>query len=131
MSLQTLPPSGAGAISQWTGDGTGGSVNEITINDSSGITCGASAQEELFTQSGTLAAPFICAVGVSARAMTGSGAPQHLNLAVARSGTTYLSPGKAVGTAFGFSQYIWQSDPSSGANWTSLASLQIGVESET
>jgi len=129
MSLETLPPNGQGATSQWTGDATGNSVNEVVLNDSSGISSDTADQIELFTQPGTSVAPFIAAVAVTARAMTASGAPQNIGLLLRSGGVTGSSPAEALANSFGFHQYIWTTDPATGNPFASLSTVQTGIES--
>ncbi|MEJ0015728.1 MAG: hypothetical protein WDN25_04030 [Acetobacteraceae bacterium] len=129
LALYTVPPSGAGATSDWDGASDGSTVNEITMNQSSGISTAVADEVALFSQAGTLVSPFIVDVAVSASAMTSPGNPQNLAMALRRSGTTYFGGDQPVDTAFGNIQTGWAIDPSTAAPWTSLSGLQIGVKS--
>ncbi len=131
MSLQTLPPTGAGATSQWAGDANGDTVNAIDLNDSAGITSSTANQVELFTQAGTLTAPYVAAIVVSARAMTGATSPQNLSLVVHQSGTNYASPEQPLAGYFGAHQYVWNNDPSTGQPFANVTTMQTGVQSLT
>jgi len=131
MSLQTLPPTGAGATSAWVGDANGDTVNLVSFNDGAGITSASAGEIELFTQGGTYTAPYIAGIVVSARAMTGSSAPQNMSLLLNQGGTTYASPALALGGYFAAYQYVWQSDPSTGAPFAVISSMQTGIESLT
>jgi hypothetical protein len=129
LSLQTLAPTGAGATSTWSGDSNGDTVNEMVVNDGSGITTSSAGQYELFTQAGTLSAPFVVAVIVSARAMTSPGQPQNIKMVLNKSGTSYTSSTIAVSDSYQNNQYVWTTDPSTGLAWTSISGVQIGIES--
>lgn len=131
--LFTVPVSGAGATSSWTG--TYANIDEIVYSDADFINSGTANQVSTFAVTvPTLTGYEVQAVAVTARAKRGSASgPQNLQLALRSAGTDYFSGSKALGLGYGAFVHIWETDPATAAAWvnTAVASLQPGVKSIT
>lgn len=130
--LFTVPVSGVGATSAWTGSRT--EIDEISYSDADFISSGTADQVSTFAVTApTLTGYEVRAVGVSARARCGSGGPQNLQLALRSSGADYFSSSLALDVAYGAFVNIWEENPATSAAWlnSAIASLQPGVKSIT
>lgn len=130
--LFTVPPTGVGATSSWTGAYS--NIDEIAYSDADFINSGTANQVSTFAVTApSLTGYVVRAVAVNARAKRDSAGPQNLQLALRSSGTDYFSSSKAL--SVGYSSYcnIWETDPATSAAWVNSAvtSLQPGVKSIT
>lgn len=135
MKVATLAPSGAGALSDWTG--TFADVDETAPSDLDYISTSAANTGELFTMtdlSSTAQNGYeVKAVVQSARASKGLTGPQNLQYYMYSNGTVNPSPNIA-GLTNNFAtmpQYVWATDPSTGSAWTipNVNNLQAGFKS--
>ncbi len=126
LNVVTLAPTGLGATAQWTGSYTG--VNEVVLNDADGVATTTAGAIEEFT-AGSLPAGTWGVVGVvvAARAATGTGQPQHLDLGLNIGGTDYWSSDQALGTSLARVVYDWETNPATGAVWTPGALAGVGL----
>jgi hypothetical protein len=128
--LTTVPPTGAGATTDWTG--TYAEVDEIVYSDADFINSSVADQVELFSHGTAIPSGYrVRAVVVAARAKRGGSGPQSLQLALRSSGTTYVSSTKALGVGYDGPFAVWEEDPATTADFTSssIAALQFGVKS--
>lgn len=130
--LTTVPPTSAGATTDWTGGYT--EVDEIVYSDADFINSATANQVELFAHGTSVPTGYrVKAVIVTARAKRGSAGPANLQLAIRSGGTTYFSSSQAVGLGYGAHVGVWETDPATASAFTasSIASLQFGVKSIT
>jgi hypothetical protein len=133
--LYLKPPTGNGANTAFTG--TFADVDETSLNDADYIESVAANDVETYTGAAmTFASGAVKAVVVSARALNIATGPQNMQLALRRSSTNYFTADVAgIGTGFAPFLGIWETDPSTGAAWTSanaaLAANEFGVKSTT
>lgn len=130
--VTTVPPTGAGATTDWTGGYT--EVDEITVSDADFVNSDTANEVELFSHSTTIPSGYtVRAVAVTARARCGASGPQNLQLALRSSGTTYFSGSKALDVGYGAFVHIWETDPATSAAFTNASanSFQFGVKSIT
>lgn len=128
--LVTVPITGAGATTDWTG--TYAEVDEMVYSDADFINSATAAQVELFAHSTAIPSGYrVQAVGVSARAKKGGSGPTKLQLALRSAGTTYFSGDKALDVGYDSYEHIWETDPATSAAFTTsaIAALQFGVKS--
>lgn len=132
MRVFTVPVSGAGASSDWTGSFA--NIDEVAYSDADFINSATANQVSTFAVSApTLTGYSVRAVAVTARAKRGSSGPANLQLALRSSGTTYFSSSIAQGLGYGANVNVWETDPATGAAWinTAVSSVQPGVKSIT
>lgn len=130
--LFTVPISGGGTTSSWTGDYT--MIDEIANSDADFISSASVNQVSTFTVTApTLTGYVIQAVGVYARARCGAAGPQNLQLALRSAGTNYFSSSKALAIGNTPRGNIWETNPATSAAWliASIAALEPGVKSIT
>lgn len=131
--LFTVPVTGAGATSSWTGAYT--SIDEIAYSDADFINSDTANQVSTFSVTApTLTGYQVVAVAVTARAKRGSASgPQNIQLALRSAGTDYFSSTQALGLGYGAHVNTWETDPATAAAWvnTAIATLQPGVKSIT
>jgi hypothetical protein len=130
--LKTVPPTGAGATTDWTG--TFNEIDEIPYNDADFVNSSTNGQVELFSHGTTIPSGYrVKAVIVAARAKRGSTGPSNLQLALQSGGTTYTSSSKALGLGYGAYTAVWENDPATAAPFTASAieTLQFGVKAIT
>lgn len=130
--LFTVPISGAGATSSWTGSYT--EIDEIVYSDADFINSASVNQVSTFAIiAPTLTGYQVQAVAVTARAKRGASGPQNLQLALRSAGTNYFSSSQALDVGYGAFINIWETDPATSAAFTNsaIASLQPGVKSIT
>jgi hypothetical protein len=132
--LYTKPPTGNGANTAFTNDYT--AVDELALNNADYIESTVANDIETFTGAAlTLTSGVVKGVVVSAKALTVAGAPANLQLAVRRGATDYFSASNAL--TVGFAPYIniWETDPSTAADWVradaAAAATEFGVKSIT
>ena len=128
-TLTTAPITGAGLTDNWAGAYT--DVNETVYNDAAFISTPTANQISNFAQATTVAQP-INAVIVTARANTGAGGPQNLQLDLNVGGTDYFSSTVAQGAGFSASEGIWLTNPATSAPWLAsdwASSVKYGVKS--
>lgn len=127
--LFTIPITGAGATTSWTGAYT--EIDEIIYSDADFInTSTATAVSTFAVTAPTLTGYVIEAVAVTARAKKGGSGPTQLQLALRSAGTDYFSASKALDVGYGGFVNIWETNPATGAAFltTAIASLQPGVK---
>jgi hypothetical protein len=133
MRLGTIPMTGNGASTAWTGDYT--NIDEIAYNDGDEINSGTANDIELYT--GTPVPAFtgytIRALAVTARAKKSGSGPAQMQLAIRSGGTNYFSSTLALDVAYGGFCKVWETNPATTAAWQSseLSALQYGVKSIT
>lgn len=130
--LKTVPATGAGATTDWTG--TYAEIDEIAYSDADFINSATNGQVELFSHSTTIPDGYrVKAVVVTARAKRGSTGPANLQLALRSSGTTYFTASQALDLGYGAFVGVWENDPATAAPFTasSIAALQFGVKAVT
>lgn len=132
MRLRTVPATGAGADTAWTGTYT--EIDEAVYSDADFVNSPTADQVELFAQSTTVPTGYVVqAVVVTARAKKGSSGPANLQLAVRSNGTNYFSSSQALDEGYGAHFNVWETDPATSADWTTSAAnaIQFGVKSIT
>jgi hypothetical protein len=130
--LKTVPPTGAGATTDWTGTYT--EIDETVYSDTDFINSATVNQVELVSHGTTIPSGYVVdAFVVTARAKCGATGPQNLQLAVKSGATTYTSSSIALDAGYTANVAIWETDPATSAAFTSsaIASLQYGVKSIT
>jgi hypothetical protein len=131
--LKTVPATGAGASTAWTGGYT--EIDEITYSDADFINSATADQVELFTHSTTVPDGYtVRGVAVTARAKRGTTGPQNMRLMLRSGGTTYDNGADlALDEGYGAFCAVWETDPATSADFTAsaIASLQFGVKSIT
>lgn len=130
--LKTVPATGAGATTDWTG--TYAEIDEIVYSDADFINSDTADQVELFSHGSTIPTGYVVnGVAVTARAKCGTGGPQNLQMAIRSGGTTYVSSSIALDAGYTANVNIWETDPATSAAFTTSAitSLQFGVKSIT
>jgi hypothetical protein len=130
--LFTVPLSGAGSTSSWTGDYS--MIDEIPYSDADFVSSASVNQVSTFAVAApSLTGYVIQAVGIYARARCGVGGPQNLQLAVRSAGTNYFSASKALSIGYTPRGNIWETNPATSAAWatTAISSLEPGVKSIT
>jgi hypothetical protein len=131
--LKTVPATGAGATTDWTGTYT--EIDEIVYSDADFINSATVDQVELFSHGTTVPSGYtVRGVIVTARAKRGSASgPQNLQLALRSGGTTYFSSSQALGLGYGAHSKVWEQDPATTADFTAsaISTLQFGVKSIT
>lgn len=128
--LFTVPVSGVGATTGWTGAWT--EVDEIVYSDADFINSGTANQVSTFAVTApTLTGYVVRAVGVYARAKRDASGPQNIQLVLRVSGTDYFSATKALGIGYTSPGNIWETNPATAAAWvnTAIAALQPGAKS--
>ena len=133
LSLVTLSPVANGLTDTWD-VGEPYYVNQITINDAFSDQSGTPGQIELYTANYLPLGNFgIDAVSLTARGVTGSGAPQNLQLTVNVGGTNYNSSDFTQGPVWQRSANEWALNPNTSAAWTiadiNSAGFNIGMTS--
>lgn len=136
-TVRRRTPSANGANTAWLGDYTG--VDEFGLNDSDGIAIDVAGAKETFTANvlpSTEAGKVIKAVAVAVRARTDEAAVPRNVKAVLRIGTTDYESNNLVGTngyTYGGALAIWEKDPSTNADWGTIANVngEFGVKSDT
>jgi hypothetical protein len=130
--LTTVPATGAGATTDWTGGYT--EIDEVAYSDADFINSATANQVELFSHSTAVPSGYaVRAVAVTARAKCGASGPQNIQLALRSAGTTYFSASKALDVGYEAFVNIWETDPATSADFTAsaIAALQFGVKSIT
>lgn len=130
--LFTVPVTGAGASTDWTGAHT--EIDEIVYQDADFINSATANQVSTFAISPpTLTGYQVAAIAVTARAKCGAAGPQNLQLALRVSGTNYFSGSKVLDVGYGAFVNIWSTNPATSAAWvnTAVSSVQPGVKSIT
>jgi hypothetical protein len=129
--LFTVPVSGAGATSQWTG--AVANIDEATYNDADFINSNTADQVSVFAATTPdLTGYAVRAVAVTARAKRGGSGPQKLRHALRSSGTNYFSGSDiALGLGYSATCTIWEDDPATASPFSisAIANLQPGVKS--
>lgn len=128
--LFTVPVSGAGSDTAWTG--TYLNIDEVQFSDADFINSATADQVSTFAVTNpSLSGYQVRAVIVTARAKRGASGPQNLQLALRSSGTNYFSASKALDLGYGAFVEVWEDDPATGSPWVNAAvsSLQPGVKS--
>lgn len=128
--LKTVPATGAGATTDWTGGYT--EIDEIVYSDVDFINSGTANQVELFSHSTTVPDGYtVRGVIVAARAKEGDTGPTQIQLALRSGGTTYFSSTQALDSGYGANVAVWETDPATAGAFTaaSIAALQFGVKS--
>lgn len=133
MSLATIPPSGAGASSDWTGAYT--DVSETSIDTNELSTSSVNQLSEFAVTPATIitGSLSIRELVVTALARRGDSGPQNLQLVVRSSGDNFSST-QSLQTYHATAAYSWETSPT-GGSWTptdlNSAGFQIGVKSIT
>lgn len=130
--LKTIPLTGAGATSDFTGTYT--SIDELAYDDADFIFSGTADQVSLFSHSSTIPDGYVLrAVGVTARAKRGAGGPQNMQLAVRASGANAFSSTIALDVGYTANCAVWETNPTTAVAWVNgdLAALQVGAKSIT
>lgn len=130
--LFTVPVTGAGSDSAWTG--TYANIDEVTYSDADFINSASANQVSTFAVTApTLTGYVVQAVAVTARAKKGAAGPANLQLALRSSGTNYFSSSKALDAGYKAFVNIWDTDPATSAAWvnSAVSTLQPGVKSIT
>ena len=130
--LKTIPPTGAGASTDFTG--TYAEVDEVKYADADFINSSTNGHVELFSHGTTVPTGYaIRGVAVTARAKKGLTGPANLQLALRSGSTTYTSSSQALDVGYGAFVAIWETDPATTADFTTsaIASLQFGVKAIT
>jgi hypothetical protein len=130
--LKTVPATGAGSTSSWTG--TFAEIDEIAYSDLDFINSATAAQVQLFSHSTTIPTGYkVKAAIVTARAKCGSGGPQNIQLALKSGATTYFSATQACDEGYLAHVGVWENDPATSAAFTTsaAAAIQFGVKSIT
>lgn len=129
--LFTVPVTGAGASSDWTGSYVG--IDEAIYSDADFINSDTAAQVSTFAATApTLTGYQVIAVAVTARAKRGSASgPQNIQMALRSSGTTYFGSTQALDLGYSGFIEIWEDDPATSSPWqnAAVASLQPGAKS--
>lgn len=126
--LKTVPPTSAGATTDWTG--TYAEVDEFIYSDADFINTATATQVELFAHSTAIPSGYsIRGIAVTARARR-SGGPTKIQLALRSAGTTYFSGDKTLDAGYGAFVHVWDEDPATTAAFTTaaIAALQFGVK---
>lgn len=132
MRAFTVPPTGVGASSDWTG--TYAEIDEIIYSDADFINSASVNQVSTFAATPpTLTGYQVKAVAVTARAKCGASGPLNIQMAVRSSGTTYFGATKALDVGYRAFCKVWDTDPATSAAWTNTAAatLQPGAKSIT
>jgi hypothetical protein len=129
--LYTLVEDTNGAAQDWTGDVT--DVNELVVNDATGITSGSVNQVSTYLKSGLSTSGVILGIGTSARFNVGATGPQNIQNVLRVGGTNYTSPSTLGTTGFAPAQYMWMTNPATSTSWTNVAAngVEWGVKSIT
>jgi hypothetical protein len=128
--LYTLPPTGAGADTAWTGTYT--EIDEIVYSDADFVNTSTNDAVEIFSITApTLTGYVVKTIAVTARAKRGGSGPQNLRLILRSSGTNYDNGSDiALGVGYGATWANWATNPATAAAWVNAAvsSLQYGVK---
>ncbi|AMK19324.1 hypothetical protein [Sphingobium sp. MI1205] len=125
--VETEAPTGAGGDA--TGTGAYTDVDEAVINDADVITFGAAGDRNSFTSPArTSTLSLVRGVGVAARAKRDASGPQKMKFYLKIGGTRYYSPDITLTTGFAAYQYVWATNPSTSAAWTSTDANAAGLE---
>jgi hypothetical protein len=130
--LTTVPPTGAGSDTAWTGGYA--EIDEVTYSDADFVNSATANQVETFSHSTTVPSGYsVRGVAVTARANCGASGPQNLQLAIRSGGTNYFSSSNLLDVGYGAFVNIWETDPATSADFTTsaLSTLQYGVKSIT
>lgn len=128
--MDTYVPSGAGSLSDWTGDYT--DIDEVVYNDANFISTPTANAVSNFalTPVGAPDGSEIKAFVVTARARTGGAGPQNLQLNVNTDGTDFFSPSILQDAGFLPNIGIWETNPNTGVKWVDadLVDIKGGVK---
>jgi hypothetical protein len=131
--LYTLPPTGAGADTAWTGTYT--EIDEIVYSDADFINSSTNDQVETFAIAApTLTGYTVRSISITARAKRGASGPANLRFVLRSSGTNYDNGSDiALGVGYGAFWATWATNPATAAAWvnSAVASLQFGVKART
>lgn len=131
LRLSTKRPTGNSATNLGYGAGDFSSVDEITYSDVDGITSTAANEVRTFTWGNTNPNNWaIRAVGVSDRVKAGASGPQNEQKALRIGGSNYFSATKALTPGYSPRGAIWETDPSTAAEWATLPT-EFGAKSIT
>lgn len=132
LRLFTVPVSGAGATSSWTGAYT--EIDEIVYADADFINSASANQVSTFAATvPSLTGYQTKAVAVTARAKCGASGPQNIQMVLRSSGTDYFSSSKALDAGYRAFCNVWDTDPATSSAWvnTAVSSAQPGAKSIT
>lgn len=132
MRLFTVPVTGAGATSSWTGTYT--EIDEIIYADADFINSASVNQVSTFaTTVPSLTGYQTKAIAVTARAKCGASGPQNIEMALRSAGTNYFSSNFALDAGYRAFCNVWNTDPATAGAWAGAAvtAAQPGVKSIT
>lgn len=125
-------PTGNGANTAWVNDYT--AVDENVLSRTDNITSDTADQVETFTAAArTFTGYLVKAVVVNFDALKGITGPQNIQAALRKGGVDYFSSTISLGYGYQGKQAIFETDPSTSAEWTPAdagdAALEFGVKS--
>lgn len=130
--LLTVPVTGAGSSSDWTG--TFASIDEVTYSDADFIFATTNGNVSLFAHATTIPTGYVLrAIGVTARAKRGVGGPQNFQLAIRASSSNAFSSTIALDVGYTANCVVWETNPTTAVAWVNgdFAGLQVGAKAIT
>jgi hypothetical protein len=134
LSVVTCAPTGPGTTDQWTGAYT--NVNQLTVDDANFDTTMTSGDVQLYTMSPISTGNFdILTLVTNIRASQGAGELSHIALTQEIGGTQYVTTAQNFPDSYGPVQFIQETNPATGVEWTQAdvnsAGFQSGYQATT